>query len=80
MKKKLVIICEGKTEQFFCEKILRPHFAGLDIEMNHQIIAHSNGGLVKWEFLKKTGVTYVANRFELFCNHFYRFLWYTKPA
>ncbi len=53
MKKKLVIICEGKTEQFFCEKILRPHFAGLDIEMNHQIIAHSNGGLVKWEFLKK---------------------------
>lgn len=53
MKKKLIIIYEGKTEQFFCEKLLLHHFAAFYIEIEHPLITHSNGGIVKWSFLKK---------------------------
>ena len=53
MTKKLIFICEGQTELFFCEKLLKQHFANLSIDIECHIIAHSNGGIVKWKHLKK---------------------------
>jgi hypothetical protein len=53
MKKKVIFICEGQTELFFCEKLLKTHFSDFDIEIEYHIISHSNGGIVKWKHLKK---------------------------
>ncbi|SRR5258706_7238437 len=50
--KKLIIICEGPSEQTFCDKILKPHFVAIDINVSFPLIAHSNGGIVKWVHLK----------------------------
>ncbi|RYY39032.1 MAG: DUF4276 family protein [Chitinophagaceae bacterium] len=49
--KKIILICEGPTEQEFCDKVLRPHFDNLGIEIEYPIILHSNGGIVKWQHL-----------------------------
>lgn len=50
--KKLIIICEGKTEQLFCKNLLEQHFKNLNIIIEYPLISHSNGGIVKWEHLK----------------------------
>ena len=50
--KKLIIICEGQTEQSFCKKILKDHLEQFDIEIEYPLISHSNGGIVKWVHLK----------------------------
>lgn len=50
--KKLIIICEGQTEQSFCKKILKDHLAQFDIEIEFPLISHSDGGIVKWVHLK----------------------------
>lgn len=50
--KKLIIICEGQSEQMFCDRILKDHFLALNIEIEYPLIAHSNGGIVKWAHLK----------------------------
>lgn len=50
--KKLIIICEGPTEKFFCKHLLEEHFKSLGIELEYPLISHSNGGIVKWKYLK----------------------------
>jgi len=50
--KNLIIICEGQTEQMFCDKILKTHFAAIDIAIEYPLIAYSGGGIVKWNHLK----------------------------
>jgi hypothetical protein len=50
--KKLIIICEGQTEQSFCKKILKDHLMQFDIEIEYPLISHSDGGIVKWIHLK----------------------------
>lgn len=50
--KKLIIICEGPTEQYFCKQILEDHFKNFEIEIEFPLITHSNGGIVKWMYLK----------------------------
>ena len=50
--KKLIIICEGQTEQSFCKKILKDHLSQYDIEIEFPLISHSDGGIVKWIHLK----------------------------
>lgn len=50
--KKLIIICEGQTEQEFCDKILKDHFSAINIDIDYPIILHSGGGIVKWPHLK----------------------------
>ena len=50
--KKIIFICEGQTEQMFCDKILKPHFNSLGIIIEYPLIIHSNGGIVKWNHLK----------------------------
>ena len=51
--KKLIIICEGQTEQAFCDKILKSHFSTKEIEIEYPLILHSGGGIVPWRFLKQ---------------------------
>ena len=57
--KKLIIICEGKTEQLFCKNLLEEHFKSLDIIIEYPLISHSNGGIVKWVHLKNQIESYL---------------------
>lgn len=61
--KKLIIICEGQSELKFCDKVLKPHFDGINIEIEYPLIAHSNGGIVPWKHLKnEIGLHYATDR------------------
>lgn len=51
--KRLIIICEGATEQAFCNDVLRDYFLTKDILIEAPTIKHSNGGIVAWDTLKK---------------------------
>lgn len=51
--KRVVIICEGETEQEFCNKTLSQYFTPQEIFLQAPLIKHSNGGIVKWSLLKK---------------------------
>jgi hypothetical protein len=50
--KKLIIICEGKTEQLFCKNLLEDYFKKINVLIEFPLISHSNGGIVKWIHLK----------------------------
>lgn len=46
--KRIIIICEGQTEQSFCCDVLQPHFNQLGIYIDYptikrQLVALSNG-------------------------------------
>ncbi|GAB6012181.1 DUF4276 family protein [Viscerimonas tarda] len=51
--KRLVIICEGETEQEFCSAILKDYFFQKDILIQSPLIKKSHGGIVSWKKLKK---------------------------
>lgn len=51
--KRLIIICEGPTEQAFCNDVLHGHLLTKDIALEAPTIKHSNGGIVAWDTLKK---------------------------
>ena len=51
--KKLIIICEGKTEQLFCNSLFEDYFKQLNILIEFPLISHSDGGIVKWVHLKR---------------------------
>ena len=51
--KRIVIICEGETEQEFCNKTLSQYFVPQGIYIQAPLIKHSNGGVVRWSLLKK---------------------------
>jgi len=51
--KRIIIICEGQTEQEFCNTILSPYFSTFDIHIQAPLIKKSMGGVVKWGHLKK---------------------------
>lgn len=51
--KRLIIVCEGETEQQFCEELLRNHLFNKDILMFTPIIKKTNGGICTWSVLKK---------------------------
>lgn len=51
--KRLIIICEGETEQEFCQDVLYPYFLEKNIQVFYPTIKKSNGGIVKWNTLKK---------------------------
>jgi hypothetical protein len=50
--KKIIIVCEGQTEQKFCKSILQSYFLSKGIAIEFPLIQHSAGGIVKWEYLK----------------------------
>lgn len=51
--KRIIIICEGLTEQVFCDRTLSPYFIDKDYHIQAPTIKQSRGGIVKWHILKK---------------------------
>lgn len=51
--KRLIIVCEGPTEQEFCTEVLGVEFAKHDIYVEAPVIKHSHGGIVAWEIIKR---------------------------
>lgn len=61
--KRLIIICEGQTEQEFCGKVLFPHlFNKYNINIQTPLIKRSMGGIVKWSILKKEIENYLLEK------------------
>ncbi|WP_269241865.1 DUF4276 family protein [Flavobacterium limnophilum] len=50
--KRIIIICEGQTEQEFCNDILQPHFNQFGIIIQNPTIKKTAGGIVNWSSLK----------------------------
>lgn len=50
--KRLIIVCEGPTEQEFCNSVLAPELARHGIFVETPVIKHSRGGIVPWRTLK----------------------------
>jgi Domain of unknown function (DUF4276) len=50
--KRLIIVCEGQTEQGFCNDILQPHFSKYKIVIQNPTIKKTRGGIVNWISLK----------------------------
>jgi predicted ATPase len=50
---RIIIICEGYTEQEFCNKTLLPHFAMREIDVKAPRTKKSNGGIANWSALKE---------------------------
>jgi len=68
--KKLIVICEGPTEQVFCKNIIKVHLKSFDIDVEYPLISHSNGGIVKWINLKPQIETSLAINDETFVTTF----------
>jgi hypothetical protein len=51
--KRVIIICEGETEQEFCKNILLPHLMPHNIFIQSPLIKKTMGGIVQWSILKK---------------------------
>lgn len=51
--KRIIIICEGPTEQAFCKTNLQQYFQAKGILIQTPLIKYSKGGIVKWSILKK---------------------------
>ena len=51
--RRIIVICEGPTEQEFCETILYPFFLLKGIIIQAPLIKKSMGGIVKWSILQK---------------------------
>lgn len=47
--KKLFIVCEGPTEQEFCEDVLKDYLS--NVELKAPLIKHSGGGVIPWPTL-----------------------------
>jgi len=50
---RLIIVCEGETEQEFCKDVLASYFRERNIYIEYPTIKHSNGGIVPWATLKR---------------------------
>lgn len=50
--KRIIIVCEGQTEQQFCNDVLQPHFNQKNIFIQNPTIQKTGGGIVNWEALK----------------------------
>ncbi len=51
--KRLIIVCEGPTEQEFCTEVLGAELVKHNIYVETPIIKHSHGGIVHWTTIKK---------------------------
>jgi hypothetical protein len=51
--KRIIIICEGQTEQAFCKRVLYDYFDFKNILLQYPTIKKSKGGIVGWADLKK---------------------------
>lgn len=58
--KRLIIVCEGPTEQEFCNDVLSPALLRRNISVETPSIHHSNGGIVAWNILKRQLETHLS--------------------
>jgi hypothetical protein len=65
---RIIIICEGETEQAFCQTMLRPYFSGKSLYVQSPLIKQTKGGITNWvnirtqieNTLKQDGAAYVS--------------------
>jgi len=68
--KRIIIVCEGQTEQEFCKDVLQPYFNSKDIYLQYPLIKKSGGGLVSWTALKKQIENHLVQDKEAFVTMF----------
>lgn len=56
---RIIIICEGQTEQEFCNTLLQPHFSANGITLQTPLIKKTMGGIANWNVLKREIETYL---------------------
>lgn len=59
--KRVIIVCEGETEQEFCNTMLTPWFAKKEIFIQSPLIKKTMGGIVKWVELKHQIILHLKN-------------------
>ena len=64
--KRVIVICEGQTEQEFCKDVLVPYFISKEIQIQAPLIKKSKGGIVNWSVLKKEIETYLKQDSNVF--------------
>lgn len=50
---RLIIVCEGETEQEFCKTVLSEYFLGKGIYISYPLVKKTLGGVASWSSLKK---------------------------
>jgi hypothetical protein len=68
--KRIIIVCEGQTEQVFCERTLSPDLAEKGYHVQAPTIKHTRGGIVKWPVLKKQIETHLLSEKDAFVTTF----------
>ena len=68
--KRIIIICEGHTEQAFCKTNLQVYLQGKGIVIQTPLIKHSRGGIVKWSLLKQQIETHLKSDTTAFVTTF----------
>ena len=56
---RIIIICEGQTEQEFCNTLLQPYFGANGITLQAPLIKKTMGGIANWNVLKREIETYL---------------------
>lgn len=56
---RIIIICEGQTEQEFCNTLLQPYFGANGITLQAPLIKKTMGGIANWTVLKREIETYL---------------------
>ncbi len=51
--KRLIIVCEGPTENEFCLEVLAPALHKYSIYVEAPLVKKSNGGIVPWPTIKR---------------------------
>lgn len=51
--KRLLVVCEGPTEQEFCNCTLAPHLLSHKVLLSAPVVKKSNGGIVPWTSLRQ---------------------------
>jgi len=68
--KRIIFICEGQTEQAFCNTNLQTLFQTKEIYIQTPLIKHSKGGIVKWSILKQQIETHLKSDRNAFVTTF----------
>lgn len=68
--KRIIIVCEGQTEQVFCDRTLGPYMLAKGYHVQAPTIKSSKGGIVKWETLKKQIETHLKSEPNAFVTTF----------
>lgn len=56
---RLIVVCEGQTEQEFCRNVLAPHLREFDVYLSAPRIEHSGGGDVRWPKVRRQLVAHL---------------------